>query len=128
MLPAFLIPETVLREDGAGPAVPLGAAQGRLLLLTLGITRVIEQESLEVSLWGSTDGNAWIPKPILVLPQKFYCGVYRFLLDLSEQPEVRFLQARWRVNRWGRGDPRPLFGVWMAAELAEPQAMRAGSG
>lgn len=127
MLPAFLIPESLIREDGSGPAVPLGPAQGRLLLLTLGITRVIEQESLEVSIWGSPDGKDWGSKPLLVLPQKFYCGVYRFLLDLSERPELRFLQARWKVNRWGRGDPRPLFGVWMGAEEAEVQALRAGS-
>ncbi|MCS7315388.1 MAG: hypothetical protein RMI94_09330 [Bryobacterales bacterium] len=128
MLPAFLIPESILREDGSGPAVPLGPAQGKLLLLTLGITRVIEQESLEVSIWGSADGGDWRAKPLLVLPQKFYCGVYRFLLDLTGQSEIGFLQARWKVHRWGRGDPKPLFGVWMAAEQIEAQALRAGSG
>ncbi len=128
MLPAFLIPESLIREDGSGPTVPVGSAQGRLLLLTLGITRVIEQESLEVSLWASPDGENWGSKPVLTVPQKFYCGVYRYLLDLAERPEVRYLQARWKVNRWGRGDPRPLFGVWMAVEQSEAQALRAGSG
>ncbi|MGC8793366.1 MAG: hypothetical protein ACP5U2_08245 [Bryobacteraceae bacterium] len=127
MLPTFLIPESTVREDGAGPAIPLGPAQGRLLLLTLGITRIIEQESLEVSIWGSADGRDWGARPLMTLPQKFYCGVYRFLLDLAEHPQVQFVQARWKVNRWGRGDPKPLFGVWMTAEQAETQALVAGS-
>jgi hypothetical protein len=86
MLPTFLIPESTIREDGAGPVVPLGPAQGKLLMLTLAITRIIEQESLEVSVWGSPDGKDWGSKALLVLPQKFYCGVYRFLLDLSHTP------------------------------------------
>jgi len=127
MLPTFLIPESTIREDGAGPVVALGPAQSKLLLLTLVITRIIEQESLEVSIWGSEDGKDWGSRALLVLPQKFYCGVYRFLLDLSEQPQTQFLQARWKVNRWGRGDPRPLFGVWMTAEQVEAQALVAGS-
>lgn len=128
MLPAFLIPESTLRQDGVGPTVAVGAAQGRLLLLTLAITRIIEQESLEVSIWGSRDGQNWDGKPLLVLPQKFYCGVYRFLLDLAEFPEVQYLRAQWKLNRWGRGDPTPLFGVWLAAEEAQQQSWSAGSG
>jgi hypothetical protein len=127
MLPTFLIPESTIREDGAGQVVPLGPAQGKLLMLTLAITRIIEQESLEVSVWGSPDGKDWGSKALLVLPQKFYCGVYRFLLDLSPHPEAQYLQARWKVNRWGRGDPRPLFGVWMTAEQVESQVLAAGS-
>jgi hypothetical protein len=127
MLPAFLIPEAVIRQDGAGPEIPLGPAQGKLLLLTLGITRIIEQESLEVAIWGSADRSDWGPRPLLALPQKFYCGVYRFLLDLSETPQIQYLRAQWKVNRWGRGDPTPLFGVWMAIEEAQPQSLTARS-
>lgn len=127
MLPAFLIPESVIREDGAGPEVSLGSAQGRLLLLTLGITRIIEQQSLEISIWGSTDKADWGARPLLTLPQKFYCGLYRFLLDLSDSPQVQYLRARWKVNRWGRGDAKPLFGVWMAVEEAASQSLTARS-
>lgn len=128
MLPTFLIPEAVIREDGAGPEVSLGPAQGTTLLLTLAITRIIEQESLDVSIWGSADSRDWGTRPLLALPQKFYCGVYRFLLDLSQNPEIQYLRAQWKVNRWGRGDPKPLFGVWLAVEQAEAQSLRAGSG
>ncbi len=127
MLPAFLIPESIIREDGAGPEISLGPAQGKVLLLTLGITRIIEQQSLEVEVWGSPDKSDWGAKPLLALPQKFYCGLYRFLLDLSGNPEIRYLRARWKVNRWGRGDPKPLFGAWLAVEHAEVQSLSAGS-
>ncbi len=127
MLPTFLIPEAVIREDGVGPEIQLGSAQGKLLLLTLGITRIIEQESLEVAVWGSAEGTDWGARPLLSLPQKFYCGVYRFLLDLSESPQIQYLRAHWKLNRWGRGDPTPLFGVWMAVEEAQPQSLTARS-
>jgi hypothetical protein len=127
MLPAFLIPESLIREDGTGPITRLGPAQGKLLLLTLAITRIIEQESLEVSIWGSADGSDWGARPLLTLPQKFYCGIYRFLLDLTEHPQVEYVRARWKVNRWGRGDPKPLFGVWMVAEENAQQSLQARS-
>lgn len=52
MLPTFLIPEAIIREDGTGPDISLGPAQGKWLLLTLGITRIIEQQSVDVSIWG----------------------------------------------------------------------------
>jgi hypothetical protein len=31
------------------------------------------------------------------------------VLDLSLRPEVRFLRARWELNRWGRVAPTPMF-------------------
>jgi hypothetical protein len=45
------------------------------------------------------------------------------LLDLSSHAAVKYLRAKWQVNRWGKGDPKPLFGIYlfaqeMAAELA----------
>ena len=125
MLPDFLIPEAVIREDGIGPEISLGPSQGKLLLLTLGVTRIIEQESLEVSIWGTADQANWGARPLLSLPQKFYCGVYRFLLDLSLTPEVRFLRAQWKVNRWGRGEPKPLFGVYLFANETAQRALAA---
>ncbi|MCS6954369.1 MAG: hypothetical protein RMK57_12505 [Bryobacterales bacterium] len=118
MLPSFLVPEQIIREDGAGPELELGASQGKLLLLTLGITRIIEQESLDVSVWGSVDRSNWGTKPLVAFPQKFYCGTYQILLDLSRTPEVKYLRAQWKVNRWGRGDPKPLFGFYVFAEEA----------
>jgi hypothetical protein len=116
MLPNFILPEAVVREDGVGPAIELGPAKGKPILLTLGINRIIEQESLEISIWGSADGQTWNPKPLLTFPQKFYCGTYSLLLDLSEYPEVERIRAQWKMGRWGRGEPKPLFGFFLYAE------------
>ena len=83
MLPRFLLPETTVREAGAGPDIELGEHHGGYLVLTLGITRIIEQESIELSVWGSEDGVDWGAKPITSFPQKFYCGTYQIILDLN---------------------------------------------
>jgi hypothetical protein len=121
----FLLPETIVREDGTGPRVGLGASKGTLLEVILGITRIIEQESLNVAVWGSTDGANWGSKPIAQFPQKFYCATYPMRIDLAEYPEIEFLQARWKVNRWGRGDAPPLFGFYLFAETVPANAMTA---
>lgn len=127
MLPQFLVPETTVREAGTGPVLDLGADRGDSLILTLGITRIIEQESLDVSIWGSADGAEWGAKPLLSFPQKFYCGTYQILLDLSEQPDVRYLRAKWQVNRWGKGDSRPLFTVYLFLQAMDRHLVAAGA-
>lgn len=127
MLPNFLIPETVIREAGTGPELSVGSVSGGLLLLTLGITRIIEQQSLDISVWGSADGANWGAKPLITFPQKFYCGTYQLLLDLSQHPDVQYVRAKWNVARWGRGDPKPLFGVYLFVQDASKQAAVAKS-
>jgi len=127
MIPVFLIPEAVVREDGTSSEISLGAAQGKLLLLTLGITRIIEQESLDVSILGSPDNIDWGAKPLISFPQKFYCGTYQMLLDLSERQEVQYLRAQWKVSRWGHGDPKPLFGLYLFLQEAEPGSVAKGA-
>jgi len=122
MLPNFLIPETVIREAGTGPELSVGSAERGLLLLTLGITRIIEQQSLDIALYGSADNIEWSAKPLISFPQKFYCGTYQLLLDLSQHPEMKYLRAKWQVSRWGRGDPKPLFGVYLFVQDASKQA------
>jgi hypothetical protein len=113
MLPRFLLPETTVREAGNGSELDLGDSQGRLVLLTLGITRIIEQESLDVSIWGSADGQEWGSKPLVAFPQKFYCGTYQVLLDLAPHPDARFLRVKWSAQRWGKGNSQPLFGFYV---------------
>ena len=127
MFSVFLVPETVVREDSIGPTVDVGSAQGKSLTLTLGITRIIEQESLELSIWGSSDQTNWGAKPLASIPQKFYCGAYQISLDLSSQPEVRFLRVQWKVSRWGRGAPAPLFGFYIFAQETSAQFATANS-
>ena len=118
MLPEFLVPETVTHQNGTGPEVELGQSSGKQLLLTLGITRIIEQESLDIEIWGSTDRVAWGAKPLLKFPQKFYCGTYSLLLNLSNHPEVKYLRVSYKLNRWGRGEPTPLFGFYVFVQEA----------
>jgi hypothetical protein len=127
MLPAFILPETTIREAGIGPALDLEKAQGGLVLLTLGITRIIEQQSLDVSVWGSAGNEEWGPKPLTAFPQKFYCGTYQVLLDLSQHPGVRYLRVKWQANRWGKGDPKPLFGLYVFAQEFEERALAMGA-
>jgi hypothetical protein len=121
MLPQFLLPETTVREAGTGTEVSLGEQQGGPLILTLGITRIIEQESIDISIWGSADGSDWGTKPLVAFPQKFYCGTYQILVDLTDRPDVKFLRAKWAVNRWGKGDPKPLFTIYLFVQAMSRQ-------
>jgi len=127
MLPQFLLPETTVREAGTGPEISLGDQQGETLVLTLGITRIIEQESIDISIWGSSDGSDWGTKPLATFPQKFYCGTYQILLDLSDRPEIKRLRVKWAVNRWGKGDPKPLFTVYLFVQSMAHQMVAVGA-
>jgi hypothetical protein len=110
MIDTFLVPEkTVVNAKGDGPVVDASGAANRVFLLTLNITNIIEQESLDVSIFGSVDGVAWSPKPIARFPQKFYRAQHPMLLDLTAHPETKFVRAHWEVNRWGRGTETPMF-------------------
>jgi hypothetical protein len=116
MLPNFLLPESIARSDGKGPEIDLGPKQGKLLVLTLGVTRILEQESLEVSVWGSSDGATWGSRPLATFPPKFYCGIYSILLNLVSNQDVRFLRVQWKMSRWSRQDVTPMFGFYLYAE------------
>ncbi len=107
MTPVFALPETVVREDGHSPEISLEASTGRVLMLTLGITRVLERETLEVSIHGSRDGSIW--QRLAAFPKKSYCGTYSLLMDLSGQPEMRRLRIHWSVNRWDNSMQKPVF-------------------
>ena len=98
-----------VEASGEGQPVDITGSQTRTFLCTLEITEVVEQESLDISIWGSEDGENWGQKPLLKLPQRFYGGQTRMVLDLTLRPEVRFVKARWEVNRWGRVAPLPMF-------------------
>jgi len=127
MFPEFLLPETTVREAGAGPVISLGNQQGETLILTLGITRIIEQESLDLSIWGSADGSDWGARPLVSFSQKFYCGTYQMAIDLAQHPDVNHLQAKWQVNRWGKGDSKPLFGIYVFMQAMARQVASIGA-
>ena len=110
MVDTFLVAEnTVAHAKGDGPAIEVGGATNRVFLLSLNINDIVEQESLDVSVYGSPDGATWGAKPIASFPQKFYRAQHPLLLDLTGHAEVKFVRAHWEVARWGRGSETPMF-------------------
>ena len=110
MIDTFLVPEkTVVTEKGEGPAVALSGSAGRVFLLNLVITDIVEQQSLDVSILTSADGTTWDAKPVASFPQKFYRGEHPLLLDLTDHAATTVLRAHWDVARWGRGSETPRF-------------------
>ena len=105
----FLVPAQTVTAKGDGPAVDLSGAASRVFLVTLAITQIIEQESIDVSIFGSADGATWDAKSLAAFPQKFYCGETPLLLDLTAHAGVKFVRAHWEVARWGRGTETPKF-------------------
>ena len=117
MLDTYLFPaKTVVGDKTDSAPLDISAAAGKVLLLTLNITDVIEQESIDVSVWGSPDGGNWGEKPLLTFPQKFYRGQHPLLLDLTQEPAIRFLRAHCEVNRWGRHAQGPRFELQLAVK------------
>ena len=105
-----LIPaDSRLETNGDGTAFDISSSASRTYLCRLTVSDQIEQESLDVSIYGSADGETWTKKPLLKLPQQFYRGTTKMVLDLSFRPEIKFLRAHWDLNRWGRVAPLPMF-------------------
>jgi hypothetical protein len=129
MMEAFLVPEkTVVNAKGDGPALDVSGASGRVFLLTLGITGIIEQESLDVSVFGSADGATWAAKPLAAFPQKFYREEAPLLLDLTATPEVKFIRAHWEVARWGRGSEIPMFEFYVSLREVPEEILAEAAG
>lgn len=115
---------TVATAKGDGPTVDLSGASHRIFLLTLAITKIIEQESLDVSIFGSADGAAWTAKSLAAFPQKFYCEESPLLLDLNEHPDVKFVRVHWEVARWGRGVETPMFEFGVTLKEVPPEILK----
>jgi len=125
MVNGFLVPEkTVVTAKGDGTATDVSSAAHRVFLLTLAITDIVEQESLDVSIYGSSDGATWTPKPLISFPQKFYRGQHPLLLDLKDRKEVKFVRAHWEVYRWGRGSPTPSFAFCVSIKEVPPEILQ----
>jgi hypothetical protein len=117
-----LIPlNTLVEKSAAGEKVDVSTSATRTFFCVMLITEQLEQESIDVSIWGSADGENWGTQPILKLPQRFYRGETRAVLELAFWPDVKFIQARWDLNRWGRVAPLPMFRVGL--HLSEVPAM-----
>ncbi|HEV3513565.1 MAG TPA: hypothetical protein VGS05_17780 [Candidatus Sulfotelmatobacter sp.] len=121
----ILVPAgTVVSAKGDGAAVDISRAANRIFLVTLSITKIIEQESLDVSIFASADGAAWEAKSIASFPQKFYCEESPLLLDLAVHPDVKFVRAHWEVARWGRGTETPMFEFGVTMKEIPPDILR----
>src|SRR5881227_301719 len=117
-----LIPtNTKMQANGDGDSFDVSRSSTRTFLSLLTVTDQMEQESLDVSIYGSADGTTWTPKPLLKLPQQFYRGHTKMVLDLSLRAEIKFIRASWELNRWGRGAPLPMFVAGL--ELTEVPVM-----
>lgn len=117
----YLVPAGTISEgSGHGAPLELGVLAGKAVLLILEISEVVEQESLHVSIWGSADGQDWGTQAVFWFPQKFQCGLTPAALDLGQRPDIKYLQARWEANRWGRGIPRPRFKFGLEVQVSAP--------
>jgi hypothetical protein len=125
MLDTFLVPaKTTVTAKGDGPTIDVSAVSQSVLLATLDITKIIEQESLDVSIYGSADGTTWSPKPVASFPQQFYPGQIPLLIDLSQNPGTKFIRAHWEVARWGRGTENPMFEFQVTLKQIPPEILR----
>jgi hypothetical protein len=125
MVDTFLVPEkTIITAKGDGASVDVSGAANRVFLASLYITNIIEQEALDVSIYGSADGATWSPKAIASFPQKFYRGESPMLLDLTQHADVKIVRAHWEANRWGRGTETPMFEFHVTLKEVSPQVLR----
>jgi hypothetical protein len=125
MAAMILVPvQTVVSAKGDGNSVDVSGAASRIFLVTLSITKIIEQESLDLGVHGSADGATWDAKPIAAFPQKFYCGEWPLLLDLTGHAAVKFVRAHWDVARWGRGTETPMFEFGVAMKEVPAEILR----
>lgn len=109
MIDTFLIPQdTVLTGKGDTEALHLDGARESTFLFTLAVSDVVEQESLDVAIYGSADGTTWGEKPLASFPQQFYPGEAPLLANVDS---VKFVRAHWETNRWGRGPTDTMFKV-----------------
>jgi len=129
MLDTYLVPpKTVVSAKGDGSVTELGPVTSRVLLLELEISGVVEQEALEVAIYGGLNDAGLGKAPIVTMPQRFHAGVYPFLLDLEAMPEIALLRAHWEVSRWGRGSETPWFEFGVRVREVPPDVLREREG
>ncbi len=102
-------PGTRLTSNGEGQPFDISSSQTRTFICSMQITDQMEQESVDISVWGSADGQDFGKMPLLKMPQRFYRGGTRQILDLSLKPEISFIRAKYDLARWGRVAPHPMF-------------------
>lgn len=117
----YLLANSLVREDGFGPAIDLGPYRGHAVTIHLEIDHVVQHKALRLTVWGSEDGTNWGSFPLAALPPKHYCGNYAVPLDLSRYPEVRYLRAGWRTTSCEHSSVATVFGF---SVVVEPSTFR----
>ena len=118
-----LIPaNSTLESNSVGEPIEISGSESRTFFCVLTVTDQIEQESLDVSIWGSPDGQNFGKLPLLKFPQQFYVGATKMILDVSLRLDVKYLRARWDLNRWGRVSPTPRFVAGLQLEEIPPMS------
>ncbi|HTZ32687.1 MAG TPA: hypothetical protein VMH31_09530 [Methylomirabilota bacterium] len=118
-----LIPaNSTLESNSVGEPIEISGSESRTFFCVLTVTDQIEQESLDVSIWGSPDGQNFGKLPLLKFPQQFYNGATKMILDVSLRLDVKYLRARWDLNRWGRVSPTPRFVAGLQLEEIPPMS------
>lgn len=113
----YVVAECAAYSDGCGPAFELSSLErGKLLVLTLAIHRVLEHETLVISIWGSRDGENWEATPLASFTPKHYCGLYSILLNLVKRTEIHYLRAQWKMQRWKNTTKQTMFDFHIAVE------------
>lgn len=111
-----------LESNSDGAPCDISRSSTRTFFCVLTVEDQIEQESLDVSIWGSIDGEDFGKTPLLKLPQQFYRGTTKMVLDVSLKLDIRFIRAKWEVNRWGRVTPQPMFVAGLMLEEIPPMS------
>jgi len=124
VLPLFLVEENTVRESGESAVFDVSQHTNQNLLLTFGITHAVEQESIGITIHGSSDGVVWKPRPLVSFAPKSYCGTYQLILPPRE---ARYVKAVWNVARWSPGGHRPYFRFYVFAQPSRAQAAVAGA-
>src|SRR5579863_5912256 len=115
--PYFLVTESTVYSDGIGPNFELSAElRGKLLLVTLGITQIMERQGITVTVWGSPDKTNWGTEPLASFAQKYCCGCHSVLLNLVQRKDVRFLRVQWQMRRWANRDATGMCAFYVSAE------------
>jgi hypothetical protein len=117
---------TRVEANGEGSVLDISASHSRTFVCTLTVYDQIEQESIDLNVWGSADGENWGHTPLLKLPQQFYRGQTSLVLDLTNRPAVNLIRARWELNRWGRVAPMPMFVIGVSATEIPAMPARPG--
>lgn len=111
-----LVPNCLIESDGLGPSLDLSQLHGRLLVLTLDVNHVTEQDRLLLSVWGSPDGIDWGARQLVTFREREYCGLYSTLLNLAKHPETRYVRAEWKITRSRKAKRAPRFGFSVYVE------------